>query len=173
MNGVVVTGTGRTPEQVQRAFFRAAERQMKVAVAHAAGAIKTEAPAKTGHLRRSVTFVVHVIGDTIVGVVGTNVQYGLWVNSGTGLYGPEHRLIVPVRAKALRFPEPGNPGFRLSGQQRQGKAGAGARWVYARSVKGIKPRKFFEKGAATAAPVVRRDLREIPTVAVKFLGGTR
>lgn len=48
-------------------------------------------------------------------------EYGEWLENGTGIYGPTHKLIVPVEKKLLSWvDEDGN-------------------WHYAKSVKGIKP----------------------------------
>lgn len=58
--------------------------------------------------------------------IGTRVFYGRFVHEGTGIYGPRKQLIVPKRAKALRFKPKGGTGF-----------------VYVKSVKGMKPNRFL------------------------------
>ena len=76
-----------------------------------------------------------------------------YIDRGTGIYGPAHRPIVPIHAKALRWATGSAGSLRLSGQPRKGKAGAGASWAFARSVRGMKARPFIalsvqEAGAA-------------------------
>lgn len=80
----------------------------------------------TGRLRASIaTQVVTRDGEPAV-LVGTNVNYALFVHDGTGVYGPTGRPIRPRRAKFLRFRPRGS-----------------RRWVYARSVKGMRPNAFL------------------------------
>lgn len=50
----------------------------------------------------------------------------LWLNDGTGIYGPRGTPIVPVHATALRFK-------------------IGGHWISTKSVKGIKPTHFVDK----------------------------
>ena len=92
----------------------------------------------------------------IKGVVGTNVFYAPYLEYGTGLYGPRHHWIEPRNAKALRFPGAVGAGtpFTLAGRKRKGKAGAGARYVFARRVRGIRPRRYARDAAFIAAPKV-------------------
>lgn len=62
-------------------------------------------PVDTGTLRRSINFVVEgATAPTMKARVGTNVEYALNVEQGTGIYGPHGHPIVPVRKKFLRFP---------------------------------------------------------------------
>ncbi len=87
----------------------------------------------TGRLRASIsTSVVQRPSGPAV-VVGTNVRYARFVHNGTGLYGPRHRMITPVRAKRLRFKPRGS-----------------RRYVYARAVRGMAPNPFL-KNALWAA----------------------
>lgn len=80
---------------------------------------------RTGKLSASVfARVIHRDGVPI-GQVGTPLKYGLWLDQGTGIYGPRHRPIRPVRAQYLRF------------TTRTGQV------VYAKSVRGIRPTRFL------------------------------
>lgn len=56
-------------------------------------------PVDQGTLRRSITFNVTDTKATI----GSNLEYALGVETGTGIYGPKGRPIVPVRAQFLVF----------------------------------------------------------------------
>lgn len=87
----------------------------------------------TGRLRASInTQLVTRNGEPAV-LVGTNVFYARWVHDGTGIYGPRGRRITPRSAKRLRF--------RPTGQRK---------YVYARSVSGMRPNPFM-KNALHAA----------------------
>ena len=89
----------------------------------------------TGHLRSSVQVQLRqVLGSPAVRI-GTNVTYSRYVHDGTGLYGPRRRKIRPKRAKALRFKG-----------ARYGKRG----YIYAHSVKGMKPNHFLEDALIAA-----------------------
>lgn len=183
-SSVTISGHGFDGPRVERAFRAAAFEQMQSGM-HAVEAVtRARAPYRTGHLRRSIISRVYWLGNTLIGVIGTTVFYAPYLEMGTGLYGPRNRPIVPVKARALRFPAGGTasvfsggrrmggtagPGFRLSGQQRAGTAGSGANWVFARSVKGIKPIRFFRDSQEIAKGQLRRSILVIPVVAQKKL----
>ena len=87
----------------------------------------------TGRLRASIATVVVTRNNEPAVLVGTNVNYALFVHDGTGLYGPKHAVIRPRRGKFLRFKPRGS-----------------RKWVYARQVKGMRPNPFLAN-ALTAA----------------------
>ncbi len=95
------------------------------------GIEKKEAPVGTGYLRRSIIFKYQPISVSI----WPNAKYAKYIESGTGLFGPRHDYIRPVRAKVLAFKVKG-------------------RWVFAKKVKGQKANKFVERTAGKAEPVV-------------------
>jgi Bacteriophage HK97-gp10, putative tail-component len=153
---VRVESSGRRPPpegEVRLVILGEAEAATKRACHAVEREWKAIAPARTGHYRRSITSDVRRAGNTIYGQVGTTVFYAPYLEYGTGIYGPRKKLIRPKRKKALRFPEPGNPAFTLAGRQRSGAAGAGARWVYARWVRGIKPMHLAQKAFEAAGPL--------------------
>ena len=113
---------------------------------------------RTGTYARSITNNGGVRrGNFIRGVVGSNVRYAPFLEYGTGLYGPAHHWIVPRTKKVLRFPAgrvgAGTP-FTLAGRKRSGKAGANARYVFAKRVRGIRPRRYARDAAMIASPKV-------------------
>lgn len=106
--------------------------------------IRRRAPVKTGALRESIQPYAR---NLIIGVEFTPLlKYTNWVNDGTGIYGARKQPI-PIaarRAKALHFFWRGKEFFRTSVL-----------------VKGIKPRRFIEKGIADMdkkIPAMLRDL---------------
>lgn len=88
----------------------------------------------TGRLRASIATVVVTRNNTPTVLVGTNVNYAMFVHEGTGLYGPRHTVIRPRRAKFLRFKPRGSN-----------------KWVYARSVKGMRRNRFLTNALHAAA----------------------
>lgn len=87
----------------------------------------------TGRLRASVVTILVSRNGAPAVLVGSNVTYARFVHDGTGLYGPRHARIQPVRAKYLRFTPKGT-----------------SRVYYVRSVRGMKPNHFL-KDALRAA----------------------
>ena len=88
----------------------------------------------TGRLRASInTQLVTGPGGAPIAVVGTNVYYARFVHDGTGVFGPKHRLIRPIRAKRLRFKPTGK-----------------SRYVYARFVVGMRPNHFLTNALSAA-----------------------
>lgn len=101
---------------------------------------KSLAPVDEGRLRQSITYEVRSEADGPVGVVGTNVEYAIFVHEGTGLYSKRNpRLIRPVRARALRWPTKNNSGVG----RRRFRGGQTAGYTFSKSSKGVKGRPFL------------------------------
>lgn len=84
----------------------------------------------TGRLRSSIhtSRIVVFIGYPRRGArVGTGVKYGIYVHSGTGIYGPFHRPITPKTKTYLKFTPKGT-----------------TKVVFARSVRGMKRNQFLK-----------------------------
>lgn len=126
---------------------------------------------RTGHAMRN-TFMRAFIerANRVLGLVGNPLDYVAWGERGTGLYGPLNRRITPKRAQALRFPEPGNPGFTLAGRVRRGRAGQRARYVYAKWVRGMRPRRWFRDAQFVVEPKVVRVFNRHADQAARRIG---
>lgn len=85
----------------------------------------------TGRLRSSVTHDVRTRGGKPVGRVGTNVRYARYVHDGTGIRGPRGAMIVPKRAKVLRWESDG-------------------RVVFSARSRGMAPNPFLKKALSAA-----------------------
>ena len=109
---------------------------------------------KTGMTGRSV----HVEGVTSTSASVYASQVALWIDQGTGLYGPKHQRIVPVTKRALSWMGGPASAFRLTGAVRKGKAGAGARRITVRSTAGMKARPYLRRAVLLAAQQVGREL---------------
>lgn len=83
----------------------------------------------TGRGRASITTQMKRRGEAPVARIGTNVGYMRLLHDGTGRYGPRRRDIRPVRAKVLAW-----------------KSRKTGKYVFARSVRGIKPVRFLTRG---------------------------
>jgi hypothetical protein len=137
---------------------------------------------RTGHYARSITSDVTPLREAeahpegrVTGVVGTNVFYAKYLEYGTGLYGPLHHWITPKKpGGVLRFPAgPVGPGtaFTWAGRRRSGRAGAMAKYVYAKRVRGIRPRRYARDAAEIARPLVVRRFHLAGHQAAHRLGG--
>lgn len=158
MSGVTISGAPINPLSVQRIVQEELSKATHSSIARLQVEVMSRAARhrRTGHLMRNIHHKVTPTGKGFLGLVGTDVFYAKYLEIGTGLYGPRNRWIVPIRARFLRFPQPGNAGFTLAGRQRSGRAGAGASWVYARRVRGIRPLRIFRDAAIVNKPIAER-----------------
>lgn len=92
------------------------------------GLAKREVNVDTGQLRSSISTQLMFFGNRITVRVGSNVFYAWYIHDGTGIYGPRHQPIKPVRAKLLVFRPRG-----------------GGKVVFARQVRGVKSNPFLLK----------------------------
>jgi len=92
-------------------------------VGRVASNARANGPVETGRLLSSLYSRVNADGS---GEVGVTARYGIWVHEGTGVYGPRHQRISPVRAPFLVFVP----------------RGAGHR-IFARSTAGQRPQPFL------------------------------
>lgn len=160
MSGVTVSGGGFghwSEAGARKVLIEEATRSMRLATQQIESVWKSRAARarRTGTYIRSIRSTVRTTGTTVTGTVAAGVRYAEFLEKGTGLYGPRNQWIEPKSAKVLRFPA-GKEGFRLSGQQRAGKAGESAQFVFARRVRGIRPRRFARDSALIAKPRVLR-----------------
>ena len=93
------------------------------------GTAKQLAPVDTSRLRQSILVSpMKRTGNVISGSVGTTTAYSVYMEEGTGIYGPRHTPIKPKTKKFLAF------------KTKDGK------WIRAKSVKGVRGR-FYMKGS--------------------------
>lgn len=62
---------------------------------------RTLAPVDTGNLRGSITWEIRKRGNQIVGVVGTNVPYSIYIEKGTRYMRPQPFLVPALSAAAF------------------------------------------------------------------------
>lgn len=94
-------------------------------------------PKNNGTLADSLSMEFGKANGSIVVRVGTNLYYGLYVHEGTANNGTGY--IYPKNFNFLRFPSINNTG---SGNRRY-RAGATAKYTYAKRVRGVKARPFL------------------------------
>lgn len=80
-------------------------------------AAKRRCPRRSGRLGGSIRPSMRRDSRGLVGVVGTDVEYALFVHEGTGLYGPRKRRIVPVTKRALYWKGARHPVRSVRGQR--------------------------------------------------------
>lgn len=100
------------------------------------GELKRNVVRKTGSTGRSIQ--LRGVSAHKAEVWGSKVA--VWLDTGTGLFGPYHARIVPRSAQFLRWKT--GPNRRLSGKPRKGTP---QNVMYARSVAGMKPRPFIKR----------------------------
>ena len=106
------------------AVANATTKMLDMATLVAQAKAKEVVPTVSTTLRKSIARKV----EKDVGRVGSNVEYAPYVEFGTGIYGKRGSPIVPKRAKMLSW------------------IGGDGKRVFARSVRGMRPRKFLQTG---------------------------
>lgn len=162
MSEVIISGGGDF--DAKEAVLQAARKAMPLALATVEGAWRARLVPnvrgyRTGTYSRSITNDGGKrVGDVVTGSVGTNLFYAKYLEFGTGLYGPRNRWIVPTTKKFLRFPAAvgKGTGFTLAGRRRSGRAGAMAQFVFAKRVRGIRPRRYAHDAALISQGAVTR-----------------
>jgi hypothetical protein len=101
---------------------------------------RTLAPSRDGRLHSSIKSTVRTYGNTVVGHVFSELPYSLYLQVGTGIYGPTGVPITPRRSDVLVFE-------------------AGGETVFARQVRGVKPRPFMLWALRAESPWPVVDLR--------------
>lgn len=160
MSGYAISVKVIGSEELKNAFLKAPKQVAKeIGGAIEKTALETQrkaveyAPHRFGDLQRSITTKgPFVTQDNIFAKVGTDKNYALFQEQGTGLYGPEHRLIVPKTAKAL---------YALD---RSGRIAG-----FFKSSKGTKPKWFMKKAHEEAKPILTDYMRTAIARIVDFL----
>lgn len=141
----------RAHREVLRATL---ERAVQRATSYATNQAINNAPRKTGTLKRSIHSVINPLVASFTGsiVQDTGVaKYGPFVEYGTGIYGPRGELIRPKTAKMLSW------------------IGPDKKRIFARSVKGMTPRRYMKKAFDDSVPVVKAMVHEEVQKAVQAL----
>lgn len=101
---------------------------------------KRFAPVDEGILRASIHHSVTRGPAVVVVRVEIGARHGIFISKGTGIYGPRHRRITPVTARALRFEvRAGRPLRR--GQRTRARGSRPV--IYAASVRGTPSNHFL------------------------------
>ncbi len=98
----------------------------------------------TGLLRSTIFNDTVMVNNDLRQRIGSRQYYAMWVHEGTGLYGPRKARIYPKTAKFLAWKS------TVYGA----KKGKYAGWVFAKSIKGMKPNRFLAD-ALPAASLLR------------------
>jgi len=134
--------------------------------------VRAKTPKRSGRTALSVKRDVRRVGDTVVATVSSDHPNIDRLEGGTGIYGPNRRLIrSPRPGGVMRFPKRPT-GFRLTDAIRQvgGIDDARARFTYARTVRGQRPNRMFKRTATemrTRAPVIFRKHAALAAAEIK------
>jgi len=122
------------------------------AVSRIQSSARSKAPHRTGTLQRSIlTEVFSTNGRVYVGE-----KYGIYFELGTGIYGPERRMITPKNAKVLAWSS--------------GRGGKGS-MVFAKKVRGIPKQPFFKPAIEESKGYIDEQFKEVRNILVKELAG--
>ncbi len=114
---------------------------------------KQKSPVAKGTLRGSIQIQPMTRrGNTIEGSVGTSLGYAIWQEQGTGIYGPANRPIRPRNGKMMVFT-------------------VGGKKVFARSVKGTKPKWYMRGSLEQNAGATAKDFDQALSTVANSLGG--
>lgn len=160
--GAIYTVTIPQLEQLKQAFTQApaiVRGQINYAINQSLVALqadaKQNAPVQTGHLRSSIQIIApEPTSDLMSGKVYTDIGYALWVEQGTGLYGPYASPIVPTTKKALAF--------TIGGQS-----------FVRRSVKGMKGRFYMKSALESNNLVIQNYFQAALDLALKLIAVTK
>ena len=128
------------------------KRLVTSALANSSNKIQSEArkraPHRTGSLQRSILAYLKYP----LAIVQVNEKYGVYIEQGTGIYGPEGRPIRPVKAKVLVFK-------------------IGGRTIFTKEIKGIRAKPFFAPGIQASQTYVSQQFTRVIDLMVKGLAG--
>ena len=108
-------------------------RKVREVTENVADRCRVLAPNRDGTLRASIKTAVRVSGTKVVGHVYSDLEYSVYVQRGTGIYGPVGRPIRPRRSPMLVFD-------------------VGGRTVFARQVRGTPPQPFMLEALRAGSP---------------------
>jgi len=159
----VTGGPPPRPEVVDRIFLAEMKRAVNEAAREVEFRWKETIPKRTRTSARSIhSSPAVIVGNKVIGgEVGSLYKVVEFLEKGTGIYGPRKRKIVPTHAKVLKFPNPGQgfgkgTPFTLSGRPYAGRRGAGAQFLFRRSVKGIRAGHFGAEARRYVDPQIKR-----------------
>lgn len=127
------------------------ERGVQRATAMLTNAAINNAPRRTGTLKRSIHMEVNPIAGKFTGKVVQDAgvaHYGVYQEMGTGIYGPTGQPITPKNGNFLVF-------------------NIGKKKVFARSVKGVKPKRYMRDAFQNNKEEVRAIIQEEVNKAIK------
>src|SRR2546421_12317608 len=133
-------GSQVAKEELAKALNKAANDAHQEAV--------NKAPHQSGRLWGSI-HTQDASPDNLVAKVGTKLDYALYQERGTGLYGPYQTLITPKNAKAMMMV--GSAGSSY---------GRGNVYAWFKSSKGTKPKWYMKQALEAVKPKLTNYLQE-------------
>lgn len=128
-----MTGAQIHRDRIAAAMQSAAVQWCERIGAEVASHARNQCPVQDGRLRGSITHLVTATPTGATVHIGSPLAYARYRHEGTGLYGPHHKRIVPVSAKALKFkPNISGPLRNNGGRDRRN----GGQFIIVKSVRG-------------------------------------
>jgi len=106
-------------------------------------------PYDQGALRASIATEVSGSGKTLICRIGTNLDYAIYVEKGTGIYAGRG-YITAKGGDLMRWPNKNNA-YKTTGGNRRYSGGKTAKFVYAKKIKGMKAQPFLEPALVAAS----------------------
>jgi hypothetical protein len=100
---------------------------------------RTKCPVNNGRLKDSLAMEIRQEASNVIGRVGTNMDYALYVHEGTANNGTGY--IYPRRGRFLVWPATNNSGVG----NRRYKGGVTENKIWAKKVRGVKGRPFLRQ----------------------------
>lgn len=115
---------------------------------HEKAATYPDAPAGSTYRRQGILGkkIVHTraktSGNLVSAEVGIKLHYAVFVEEGTGIYGPKRQYIVPKTAKRLAWKATKGP--------------SNGQWIRAKRVRGMRPWRYMAKAFESGGPYALR-----------------
>lgn len=109
------------------------------------------AQSASGTLRSSIAQTMYISGMNVFAQVGSRLPYAIFIHEGTGIYGPRHAMIYPLRGRYLVFTPSGSSGAWGQASAGQNAAPAGGK-VFARAVRGVPSNPFLYNALVLELP---------------------
>ena len=139
-----LTFTKVPPKEVTKKFLELSGKELEKT-------IKKETPVDNGKLRKS--WKSNVTENRVT--VSNSREYAIYVEKGTGIFGPRRHRIFPVNAKALHWTSKSSK--KVSASNGTSYTATSSNGIFAKNIRGQPARHMAEKGLeqyTTRVPVV-------------------
>lgn len=165
-------GRGGLPlSKIERIIRKHEERAGRESARVVLEGIRHNIPRATGRTARTFGITHTDLGEVKEWRVGSSDDNAIRLEDGTGIYGPRRRVIRPKPGhKYMRFPARASGRFRVDDTPRVRRGSAvRAPYVYKKTTRGMRPRRYLEQTVRETAPIVIRLHKEAARAAAMEL----